>query len=69
MPPEDLRKLLESFRQAQEAAKTVDDLTGQKDCVDPDKAQLLERVERLEKELAKLKKAPKRKAKRKPKKK
>ena len=47
----ELRKLIQEFREAVEAAKKVDTLTGQPDCVDPAKASLHERVERLEKAL------------------
>jgi hypothetical protein len=47
----DLRTLIDEFRRALEAAKTVDLLTGQPDCVDPEKAKLEERVARLEAEL------------------
>lgn len=36
-----------------EGAKTVDKLTGQPDCEDPEKAKLVARVEELEKKLAK----------------
>ncbi len=45
----ELRKLIDDFRAAVEAAKTVDRLTGQPDCLDPEKAKLQERVDRLEK--------------------
>jgi hypothetical protein len=68
---ETLRQMLDDFRKAVEAAKVVDALTGQKDCADPDKAKLEERVARLEKQLADMapKMAPKKKrARRKPKK-
>lgn len=44
----DLRTLIDEFRRALEAAKTVDRLTGQPDCVDPDKAKLEARVAMLE---------------------
>jgi hypothetical protein len=47
----DLRTLIDEFRRALEAAKTVDRLTGQPDCVDPEKAKLEERVARLEEKL------------------
>lgn len=49
----DLRMLIDEFRRALEAARTVDRLTGQPDCVDPEKAKLEERVARLEAELEK----------------
>ena len=51
---DELIKLLKDFRKAEAAAKVVDELTGQKDCVDPEKAKLLERVAQLEKEIEKL---------------
>ncbi len=47
----ELRKLVDEFKQAVEAAKTVDRLTGQPDCVDPEKAKLVERVAELERRL------------------
>lgn len=50
-------QLLKDFRAATEAAKTVDDLTGQPDCVDPKKATLLDRVASLERRLAEIEKA------------
>lgn len=50
--PFDWVKLVEEFRKAQEAAKTVDSLTGQKDCLDPNKAKLEERVRELEAAIA-----------------
>jgi hypothetical protein len=51
----EFQELVDNIKKAAEAAKVVDDLTGQPDCVDPEKAQLLKRVETLEKELKKLK--------------
>lgn len=51
---EELVKRLQQFAEAAEAAKKVDELTGQKDCVDPDKARLQERVRELELLLQKL---------------
>lgn len=48
---DELRKLIREFRQAVAAAKTVDALTGQPDCADPEKAALEERVAKLEKAL------------------
>lgn len=48
----ELRKLIDEFKEAMKAAKTVDRLTGQPDCVDPEKAKLQERVAELEKKLA-----------------
>lgn len=47
-----LLEVIEAFNRAREAAKVVDELTGQKDCVDPKKQSLDRRVERLEKMLA-----------------
>lgn len=44
----ELRQLIAEFRKAVEAAKTVDRLTDQPDCEDPEKASLEERVRRLE---------------------
>ncbi len=44
-----LRRLIDEFRVALAAAKTVDRLTGQPDCEDPEKAKLLARVDALEK--------------------
>lgn len=51
---EELRKLIAEFKEAMAAAKTVDRLTGQPDCVDPEKAKLEARVEELEKRIAHL---------------
>lgn len=47
--PTIIKKTIEDFHRAREAAGVVDALTQQKDCVDPEKAKLLEKVERLEK--------------------
>jgi hypothetical protein len=60
-----LEEILGQFKKAADAAKIVDDLTGQKDCVDPEKEKLLTRVAELEKQIAKMKKSrkPKTKAK------
>ncbi len=62
-PPADeverLRKLIDEFKGAVDAAKKVDALTKQPDCIDPEKAKLLARVAKLEAALAK---ANKRKA-------
>lgn len=52
----EIRQLIKDFKEAVKAAKTVDRLTNQPDCSDPEKAKLLKRVATLEKELAKLKK-------------
>ncbi len=54
--PEMLRGLIGDFKEAVEAAKTVDRLTNQPDCIDPKKATLLERVDALEKRLDALEK-------------
>jgi hypothetical protein len=45
---DDLRKLLIEFKEAVEAAKKVDALTGKADCVDPEKQKLEARVRELE---------------------
>ena len=47
----ELRKLIAEFKEAVKAAATVDRLTGQKDCVDPEKAKLEVRVAELERRL------------------
>lgn len=49
-----LKELIEQFQKAAEAAKVVDRLTGQPDCLDPDKAKLDERVVALEDRIAQL---------------
>lgn len=54
LDPDALRKLLDDYRKATEAAERVDALTGQPDCVDPEKAKLERRVAELEKRLAQL---------------
>jgi hypothetical protein len=54
-----IMKLIESFKKAVDAAKVVDNLTGQKDCVDPEKEKLLARVSELEKQIKKMKKSKK----------
>jgi hypothetical protein len=46
-----MHKLIADFRSACEAAKVVDKLTGQPDCLDPGKAKLEARVAELEKKL------------------
>lgn len=51
---DDLRKLISEFKEAMAAAKKVDILTGQPDCLDPAKAGLEERVAKLEAVLNKL---------------
>jgi hypothetical protein len=57
---DEFQKLIEEFKEAIKAARRVDDLTGQPDCSDPEKAKLEERVAELERQL----RAKKRKAKR-----
>lgn len=47
----ELRELIDSFKEALEAAKKFDRLTNQPDCEDPDKAKLLDRVVELERRL------------------
>lgn len=49
-----LRALIKDFRTALEAAKTVDRLTNQPDCEDPEKKKLEERVTVLEQQVAQL---------------
>lgn len=49
-----LRQLISDFREAVEAAKKVDVLTKQPDCVDPQKSKLEIRVAELERRLDKL---------------
>jgi hypothetical protein len=44
----ELRKLINEFKEAIEKAKRLDDLLKQPDCIDPEKAKLLERVSNLE---------------------
>lgn len=48
---ERLTKVIEDFRTAGAAAKKIDEITGQPDCLDPGKAGLEERVAKLEKRL------------------
>jgi hypothetical protein len=62
---ENLKAILESFRIAQEAAAMADEATGEVDCVDPEKAKLIERVETLEAQVEALTAAQKGKKKRK----
>lgn len=57
---DELRKLIEDYRKALEAAKVVDRLTGQPDCVDPEKAVLEKRVAELEKKVEEMTKEYKR---------
>lgn len=46
--PINTKVIIEGFKEALEAARVVDRRTGQPDCEDPEKAQLIERVNRLE---------------------
>ena len=48
---EQLRELIDSLRVAVKAAETLDRITGQPDCVDPEKAALMDRVKALERRL------------------
>lgn len=54
LPMAELKKLIEEFKEAVAAARTVDRLTNQPDCEDPEKAKLEQRVLELEKRLAAL---------------
>lgn len=47
-----LKKLIAEFKEALEAAKTVDRLTNQPDCEDPEKKKLEDRVTILEQKIA-----------------
>jgi hypothetical protein len=47
--PEAVKRILEEFAKAREAAAIVDKALGNKDCVDPEKAKLLDRIVWLEK--------------------
>lgn len=51
---EELRELLDAFQQSREAAQKFDEIRGEPDCEDPDKAKLLDRVAELERRLAEL---------------
>lgn len=48
----ELKKLLDEFKRLVENAKEIDAKTGQPDCVDPEKAKLIDRVIELEKLIA-----------------
>jgi len=52
-----LEALLNKYNEALAAAKKVDDLTRQPDCIDPEKLKLQKRIEDLEAEVKKLKKS------------
>jgi hypothetical protein len=45
---DEVKAILADFKRAVEAAAVVDTLTGQADCVDPVKAELMDRVAKLE---------------------
>lgn len=47
--PDFMKRTIDAFKEALEAAAKVDRLTGQPDCEDPEKAELKEQVRRLEK--------------------
>ncbi len=50
--PVQLKELLDAFHAAVKAAEVFDRITGQPDCVDPEKAKLEERVAELEAKLS-----------------
>jgi|ERR1700722_626489 len=56
LDPTQLKELLDSFHNAVKAAQTFDRITGQPDCVDPEKAKLEDRVTGLEGILSDIKK-------------
>jgi hypothetical protein len=51
MTVDELRKLLAAFHNAVAAAETFDRLTGQPDCIDAEKAKLVDRVAELERKI------------------
>lgn len=53
----ELARLIAEFKAAVEAAKMVDKLTMQPNCVDPEKAKLQDRVAELEQKLTAIKEA------------
>lgn len=55
---DDLGALIDAFQAALDAAKRYDEITGQPDCADPDKAKLLERVADLERRLREVEERP-----------
>lgn len=63
----ELKAIIADFREAVEAARKVDILTAQPDCVDPEKAKLEGRVAELERQIKKYEAGQKKPAKRKPK--
>lgn len=50
----ELKELIKEFRELVAAAKRIDTVTGQPDCVDPEKAKLEDRVSALEAKMTKL---------------
>lgn len=52
----EIEKLIKDFTTAKEAAKVIDDIMGEADCLDMDKAKLDARVKELEAEIKRLKK-------------
>ena len=52
----EIRRVIDAYRKSLELAQTVDEITNQPDCEDPEKAKLLERVEAIEKSLDEIKK-------------
>lgn len=60
LPIAELRALIDEFKKAIEAAKVVDKVLGKEDCVDPEKAKLLARVNGLERQMAAMAKGEKR---------
>lgn len=52
--PDQLRELIDAFRDELKGAEKFDRLTGQPDCVDPEKQKLEERVAELEEKLAQI---------------
>ena len=54
LSPEQLAQLLKAFHASAEAAKVADAVTGQKECVDPEKAKLEARVAELERLLVEM---------------
>lgn len=57
LDPQQLQELIDAFREAVQAAAAFDRITGQPDCVDPEKAKLEDRVEELEDQLEQIKNA------------
>jgi hypothetical protein len=53
---EELRELLDTFKELLDAAAKVDEVTGQPDCADPEKTKVLERLDELEKRLEEVEK-------------